>query len=82
MDDIYAYLVERKSDGEKFVMLTNLDSRNWMNIGMGKYLFRLVSPNYEYGVMTPYGMRNNVTSDTDKYNTRQYRVLHCTKIDR
>lgn len=81
MDEMFVYLVERKSDGEKFAMVTNLKSRNWMNIGMGKYLFSFVSRNYEYGIMTPYGLRNNVTADVEKYNTRHYRVLHCTKID-
>ena len=80
MDDIYVYLVERKSDGEKFVMITNLNSRNWMNIGMGKYLFQLVSPSYEYGILTPYGVRSNVSSDY-KYNSSEYVVLHCTKIN-
>jgi hypothetical protein len=77
MDDVYVYLVERKSDGEKFAMVGNFKNRN---IGCGKHLFAFVSPDYRYAQRTPYGLISNVTLDHVAYNRREYRVIHCTKV--
>ena len=81
MDELYIYLVERKADGKQFAMLTNLKSRNWMNMGCGKYLFDFVPEDYKYGTQTPFGKISNVTAEVPKYNTRQYRVVRNAKFN-
>ena len=69
------YLVERKSDGQKFIMVGDLKD---CNSGSGRYLYNFVFDDYKYARETPYGLRNNVSTGA-KYNSRQFRVVHCTK---
>lgn len=68
---IYYYLIQRKSDGKKFVAYGNLK-----NIAEGlSYLFEFVSEDYIYGIKTKYGIIKNISSDK-KYNSKEYKVLH------
>lgn len=74
----YLYLVERKADGEKFVMIGNFNNPN---IGLGRYLFPFVQPTYRYARPSPYGLISNVAcDDMSCYNSKQYRVVHCTRV--
>jgi hypothetical protein len=69
----YVYLVKSKVNGELFVMIGNLKETN---VGSGKYLYKLIKGKYTRE--TPYGTRSNVS--TDKYNAKQYSVVHQTEI--
>ena len=39
------------------------------------YLFSFTSDDYKYGINTPYGKRNNISTGI-KYNSKQYRIVH------
>ena len=73
---MYTYLVERKADGKKFVMLGDLKD---CNIGSGRYLYDIVSSDRKYAKETSYGLRSNISTGV-KYNARQCRIVHCTKV--
>ena len=66
----YCYLIERKSDGEKFCTFGNFKEA-W---NRPSALFQFVSDSYEHAIASPFGMRNNISCDL-RYNSNDYRVI-------
>lgn len=71
----YCYLVERKGDGEKFVMYGDL-KQAWLKV---TNLFQFVSTEYKHAKESPFGLRRNISSDL-KYNSKDYRVLRQVAV--
>lgn len=66
----YCYLIERKSDGQKFCTFGNF-KEGW---NRPSALFKFVTDEHEYGIPSPFGMRNNISCDL-YYNSVDYRVV-------
>lgn len=71
----YCYLVERKKDRNKFVMYGNL-KQTWLGV---THLFQLVSAGYKHAKESPFGLRQNISSDL-KYNSKDYRVVRQVAV--
>lgn len=66
----FCYLIERKSDGEKFCTFGNFKEA-W---NRPSALFQFVTDKYEHGIMSPFGLRSNISCDL-RYNSNDYRVV-------
>ena len=63
-------MIERKSDGETFCAFGNFKEA-W---DRPSALFQFVTDDYKYGILSPFGMRNNISCDL-KYNSKDYKVI-------
>ena len=73
----YSYLVERRSDGKRFVMNGNLKE---CNIGSGRYLYDFANRDYEYSRLTHYGHIMNISTGK-KYNSKRYRIIYQIAVN-
>lgn len=70
----FCYLIERKSDGEKFCAFGNFKEA-W---NRPTALFQFTDT-YEHGIPSPFGMRKNISCDL-RYNSNNYRVIRQVAV--
>lgn len=71
----FCYLVERRRDGERFLMFGDL-KQAWLR---PKALFQFVPSEFEYAKETPFGFIRNISCDF-RYNSKEYRVVRQTAV--